>query len=86
MDINRQQIDGSFLEEILQGQYDSCFDRRFIVDCRFAYEYQGGHIRGAENCWTEEMAHTFPFCKPPLKSRDIVVLYCEYWETRAQRM
>jgi rhodanese-related sulfurtransferase len=86
MDTKPQHIDGPVLEDILQGWYNSCFDHRFIVDCRFAYEYQGGHIQGAENCWTEEMAHMFLFCKPPLKSRNIVVLYCEYSESRAQRM
>lgn len=32
---------------VLRGHYDGLFDRIVIVDCRFDFEYKGGHIDGA---------------------------------------
>jgi hypothetical protein len=32
---------------LINGAYDDKYDRIIIVDCRFPYEFHGGHIRGA---------------------------------------
>ncbi|EGU86818.1 hypothetical protein FOXB_02665 [Fusarium oxysporum f. sp. conglutinans Fo5176] len=31
----------------MDGQFDQYFDHMIIIDCRFRYEYNGGHIDGA---------------------------------------
>lgn len=33
------------LEKVLTGRYSSFIERSVVVDCRYPYEYQGGHIK-----------------------------------------
>ncbi|AOW02431.1 YALI0C06460p [Yarrowia lipolytica CLIB122] len=37
------------LVQILDGHYSHYYDRHVVIDCRFEYEYDGGHIDGAIN-------------------------------------
>jgi M-phase inducer tyrosine phosphatase len=37
------------LREVLEGRFSESMSRFHIVDCRFQYEYEGGHIKGAVN-------------------------------------
>jgi hypothetical protein len=39
-------IEPTTLHRLLRGEFDSLFSRLYIIDCRFKYEYDGGHIRG----------------------------------------
>jgi hypothetical protein len=35
--------------KLVSGYFDDVYESIIIVDCRFEYEYQGGHIKGALN-------------------------------------
>ena len=50
-------IDCHTLAQVLEGEYAHKIDCVRIVDARYKYEYDGGHIRGAENWghWDEEV-------------------------------
>lgn len=37
------------LRNLLDGHFDDRMSRYHIIDCRFEYEYSGGHIAGAIN-------------------------------------
>ncbi|WAR56726.1 hypothetical protein PtB15_7B576 [Puccinia triticina] len=37
------------MNRLLEGEYDDSITHKVIVDCRFGYEYEGGHIRSAIN-------------------------------------
>lgn len=52
-------ITASTLNELLTGTYDDSIDQYLIIDCRFDYEYQGGHIEGAINLGTSEAVEQF---------------------------
>ena len=39
----------SQLDALISGAYDDKVVAYRIIDCRFDYEYQGGHIQGAVN-------------------------------------
>eukprot|EP00330_Aristerostoma_sp_ATCC50986_P008693 CAMPEP_0114582182 /NCGR_PEP_ID=MMETSP0125-20121206/6207_1 /TAXON_ID=485358 ORGANISM="Aristerostoma sp., Strain ATCC 50986" /NCGR_SAMPLE_ID=MMETSP0125 /ASSEMBLY_ACC=CAM_ASM_000245 /LENGTH=47 /DNA_ID= /DNA_START= /DNA_END= /DNA_ORIENTATION= len=39
------------MTELLDGKYDTHF---LVFDCRYKYEYTGGHIKGAINITTKE--------------------------------
>lgn len=45
------------VSELMQGHYDDRISGFQIVDCRFAYEHEGGHIAGAVNLNTIEQIH-----------------------------
>jgi len=53
-----------------------------VIDCRFEYEYHGGHITGAVNInTTDEMD-----CFYSQNSTMILIFHCEYSSIRAPRM
>ena len=40
------------LMDLIDRKKDAhCFE---IIDCRYPYEYEGGHIKGAVSVWAEE--------------------------------
>jgi rhodanese-related sulfurtransferase len=50
----------------------------FIVDCRFSYEYEGGHIKGAINVKTPEELEKF-FLESPITDRKVIIIFhCEF--------
>ncbi|XP_041123845.1 M-phase inducer phosphatase 1-like isoform X3 [Polyodon spathula] len=38
---------------VLRGEYSGAVERYLIIDCRYPYEYKGGHIRGSLNLHSE---------------------------------
>jgi hypothetical protein len=42
------------VSKLVSGQFNDLYDIILIVDCRFEYEYNGGHIKGALNFPKEE--------------------------------
>ncbi|SJL00226.1 uncharacterized protein ARMOST_03538 [Armillaria ostoyae] len=81
------------LDDLLDGIYDSQIQDFRIIDCRFDYEYQGGHVPGAINVNTtnavEEQLLGPIVTKPkPSVSGDattktILVFHCEFSAKRA---
>ncbi|KAL7410653.1 hypothetical protein BDY24DRAFT_171031 [Mrakia frigida] len=49
----------STLDDLINGKYASEVSKFHIIDCRFGYEYAGGHIEGAVNVQTEEEVHSY---------------------------
>ncbi|KAI5899901.1 Rhodanese-like protein [Schizophyllum commune H4-8] len=37
------------LDDLLDGKFDNKINNYYVIDCRFDYEYNGGHIEGAIN-------------------------------------
>jgi M-phase inducer tyrosine phosphatase len=48
---SRSESDQTHLQvrDLIEGQYSQKISRYHIIDCRFGYEYEGGHIDGALN-------------------------------------
>ena len=46
---NLPRISGNTLVSIISGEYSDHFDNLYIIDCRYDYEYNGGHIISAIN-------------------------------------
>ncbi|RMZ90096.1 hypothetical protein DV736_g2656, partial [Chaetothyriales sp. CBS 134916] len=78
--------------EVLDGKYDGCYARRVIIDCRFEYEYEGGHIKGAQNYNDKETLAAQLFeVEPSLQSINptkpsLIIFHCEYSAHRAPLM
>ncbi len=73
------------LLDILDGKYDEHYDQRMIIDCRFEYEFDGGHITGAVNYNDKELLSTNLF-ETGLPGRSLLVFHCEYSAHRAPIM
>jgi len=70
---------------VLNGDYDHLYDRTRLVDCRFEYEYNGGHIEGAENFNDKEELAEQLF-EPALSSNTLLIFHCEFSKQRAPLM
>ncbi|KAJ7316623.1 hypothetical protein JRQ81_002785 [Phrynocephalus forsythii] len=75
---------------LLQDQFQSLVEKFFIIDCRYPYEYRGGHIKGALNIHRQEDLFDFFLRKPLFPSvphkRLILVFHCEYSSERGPKM
>lgn len=71
--------------DILNGRYDALYEQRVVIDCRFEYEYNGGHINGAVNFNDKEhlASQLFDYEKP---GRALLIFHCEYSVHRAPLM
>ncbi len=81
------------LADLLRDEYKDKVASYRIIDARYEYEYEGGHIRGAENfgLWDENafLDAFFPESKPPRESppdkdakADILIFHCEFSSAR----
>ncbi|KAH7328627.1 hypothetical protein B0I35DRAFT_473310 [Stachybotrys elegans] len=73
------------LLDVLDGRYMDKFDQKMVIDCRFEYEYDGGHIDGAVNYNDKELLANQLF-ETPMNGRTLLVFHCEYSAHRAPLM
>ncbi|RFN53136.1 m-phase inducer phosphatase [Fusarium flagelliforme] len=73
------------LVDVLDGKYSSHFDQKIVIDCRFEYEYEGGHIDGAVNYNDKELL-TSQLFQTPMDGRTLLIFHCEYSAHRAPLM
>lgn len=71
--------------DILDGKFNEKFDHKMVIDCRFEYEYDGGHIEGAVNHNDKELL-TSQLFKTPIGGRSLLIFHCEYSAHRAPLM
>ncbi|KAI3330878.1 rhodanese-like domain-containing protein [Ustulina deusta] len=71
--------------ELLDGKFNGAFTQKIIIDCRFEYEYEGGHIDGAINYNDKELLARHLF-ETPMEGKTILIFHCEYSVHRAPRM
>jgi len=68
--------------DVLDGKYKECYDQSLVIDCRFEYEYNGGHIDGAVNFNDKDELATKLF-QDPSSQKAILIFHCEYSAHRA---
>ncbi|KAM0678646.1 m-phase inducer phosphatase [Binucleata daphniae] len=69
--------------DIVKNMLDTKINKNIvIIDCRFRYEYQGGHIKQAININTIEETERFY----DASSTAILIFHCEYSSIRAPRL
>lgn len=73
--------------DVLQNVYSSDIESLHIIDCRYPYEYEGGHVELARNLYTRSQVYNEYFRKP-LESKDaskrnIFIFHCEFSSERA---
>ncbi|KAI0964752.1 rhodanese-like domain-containing protein [Xylaria arbuscula] len=71
--------------ELLDGKFNESFTQKIVIDCRFEYEYEGGHIDGAINYNDKDLLARHLF-ETPMEGKTILIFHCEYSVHRAPRM
>ncbi|XP_060034837.1 M-phase inducer phosphatase 3 isoform X2 [Erinaceus europaeus] len=75
---------------LLSGKFQGLIEKFYIIDCRYPYEYLGGHIQGALNLYSQEELYNFFLKKPivpvDIQKRIIIVFHCEFSSERGPRM
>lgn len=72
--------------EVLTDKYCNSVKQYTFVDCRYPYEYEGGHIVDAKNLYTKESIISELLDNPPLFDHhdcpNIVIFHCEFSSER----
>lgn len=71
--------------DILDGNHAALVENVTVIDCRFEYEYQGGHIEGALNYNDKEKLASQLFDDAAIPGKTLI-LHCEYSNHRAPIM
>jgi len=77
------------LAKLLENKYSHVVDSYTVVDCRYPYEYVGGHIKGAVNIWDKDTLLDRFFSSPehPCEDkRSILIFHCEFSSKRGPNM
>lgn len=82
-------ISSATLHKLMCGEFASLVDEYSIIDCRYPYEYKGGHIQGALNIWEKAdlMNKFLTHPKHPTEGkRTIYIFHCEFSSKRGPEM
>ncbi|EDV91654.1 cdc25-like protein phosphatase twine [Drosophila grimshawi] len=78
-------ISSATLARLLRGDFFKLVSNNYqIIDCRYPYEFHGGHIRGARNLYThDQIRAAFPAEASIVARNSIYVFHCEFSSHRA---
>uniref|UniRef100_A0A8D2D151 M-phase inducer phosphatase n=1 Tax=Sciurus vulgaris TaxID=55149 RepID=A0A8D2D151_SCIVU len=75
---------------LLSGKFQDLIEKFYIIDCRYPYEYLGGHIQGSLNLYSQKELYNFFLKKPivplDIQKRIVIVFHCEFSSERGPRM
>lgn len=82
---------------LLKGEFDDQVASYRIIDCRYPYEFEGGHIKGAKNLYThEQILEEFLSAQQTElqqqqnadagNKRNIIIFHCEFSSERGPKM
>ncbi|KAL1122820.1 hypothetical protein AAG570_003146, partial [Ranatra chinensis] len=82
------------LGSLINGEFDDHIASYRIIDCRYPYEYEGGHIKGAVNLYTQEQVRrelvdnraNFQGQNENQDKRHILIFHCEFSSERGPRL
>ena len=76
------------MTDVINGKFDDVIGSYRIIDSRYSYEYEGGHIQGAENVHNKD--DILEFLKNPASESDgkrhIIIFHCEFSSERGPKM
>ncbi|XP_075989876.1 uncharacterized protein LOC142985534 isoform X2 [Anticarsia gemmatalis] len=75
------------LASLLRGEYDDTISEFKVIDCRYPYEYSGGHIINAVNYYSQDQVMSL-IHKPLNKTdkRTVLVFHCEFSLERGPKL
>ncbi|KAI4859752.1 hypothetical protein F4820DRAFT_141526 [Hypoxylon rubiginosum] len=82
---NIPRISKATFVDVLDGKFNDHYTQKMVIDCRFEYEYDGGHIMTAVNYNDKELL-TKQLFENPMDGKTLLVFHCEYSACRAPMM
>ncbi|KAH8404682.1 hypothetical protein KR215_006716 [Drosophila sulfurigaster] len=90
-------ISSETVARLLNGDFEQQVASYRIIDCRYPYEFEGGHIRGAKNLYThEQILEEFLSAQQTElqqqqnadagSKRNIIIFHCEFSSERGPKM
>ncbi|KAM6969477.1 M-phase inducer phosphatase 2 [Tautogolabrus adspersus] len=83
-------INSEVMVAAVSGQFNQLVERVIVIDCRYPYEFEGGHIKGALNLHQEDQVQDFLLKSPVISSfpdkRIVIIFHCEFSSERGPRM
>ncbi|KAH8267834.1 hypothetical protein KR026_008478 [Drosophila bipectinata] len=90
-------ISSETVARLLRGEFDESVASYRIIDCRYPYEFEGGHIEGAKNLYTtEQILEEFLTAQQTElqqqqnaesgHKRNIIIFHCEFSSERGPKM
>ena len=90
-------ITSETVARLLKGDFDDKVANFKIIDCRYPYEYEGGHITGAKNLYTQEQIIEEFLTKQKTEQqqtrneesgskRNIIIFHCEFSSERGPKL
>ncbi|XP_045188265.2 M-phase inducer phosphatase 1-like [Mercenaria mercenaria] len=77
------------MNDVLQGCYDDEIDHVTVIDCRYPYEFDGGHIKSAINLYTQSAIQEFlsrHSCSHASSKKHVLIFHCEFSSERGPKM
>ncbi|XP_061179615.1 M-phase inducer phosphatase-like [Saccostrea echinata] len=78
------------VSKLVNGEFDDVIGSYQIIDCRYPYEYEAGHVKNALNLYKESDAETILSFKENQGDnegkRHILIFYCEFSSERGPKM
>ena len=71
------------VQQLLQGDFNAISNYK-IIDCKYPYEFEGGHIRGAVNIYTEEGIEELVNAEATTST--VLVFHCEFSSERGPKL
>jgi M-phase inducer phosphatase 2 len=78
------------MSDLVNGVYENDVEKFIIIDARYPYEFEGGHIESALNLYLKDQLFEYLF-KQPVQVKDnskrlVVVFHCEFSSERGPRL
>lgn len=80
------------MAKLVAGNFDASVATFKIIDCRYPYEFEGGHIRGAKNLYSQEQILNELVSELPQATiteepkRNILIFHCEFSSERGPKL
>ncbi|XP_052255025.1 M-phase inducer phosphatase 1-like [Dreissena polymorpha] len=79
-------ISPEVMADVVSGRYKYLFSDVTIVDCRYPYEFEGGHIKGAVNLFTKDDVNALLHRPVSGDKRHVLIFHCEFSSERGPKM
>ncbi|XP_057662274.1 M-phase inducer phosphatase-like [Diorhabda carinulata] len=76
------------LAALIRGEFSNTVTSYKVIDCRYPYEFEGGHVTEAINIYTKAQCLELLDSRPPVteNSRHILVFHCEFSSERGPNL